>query len=429
MRARCAFVLLLAAAACGSAEAPGSRAANTSEAGKLAATPGSAGVVSMSQGADPGPVLLTPGAGRGGEGATGLVVQQPSANAATVLRGSCARASLRTQLVPSSLLFVIDRSGSMSCNPPPLTASPDCEREPRRASMDQPSKWEITKDALKGAIAKLPASTRVGVSYFSIDDSCGVSSTPSVPLAELGDGQIAELGASLDGTSPGGGTPLVGATILAYKHLHQRALEGRSTGNDFVVLLTDGQQSEPCGSTRCQGAQQCIDLLLNEEGPKSAGPGAEIRTFVIGAPGSEPARAMLSQLAVVGQTARPGCDPAASDCHFDMTKQSDFSAALSGALAAIGGETARCELPLPAPDDDAGQLDLTRLNVVLTPSSGAAQVIPQDERKACNAGANGWQFDAMRGSLRLCGDACKSVREQPAARLDVVLGCPVQGPS
>ena len=138
---------------------------------------------------------------------------------------------------------------------------------------------------------------------------------------------------------------------------------------------------------------------------------------------------MLSQLAVVGKTAREGCDPSAANCHFDMTQQSDFSSALGSALAATGGETAGCELPLPAPDDDAGQLDLTRLNVLLTPGAGAAQVIPQDDRKACHAGANGWQLDAARGSLRLCGDACKRVREQPEARLDVVLGCPVQGPS
>ena len=378
------------------------------------------------------PISSTPGgeAGRASQDAgTGvLVVEQPSMNADAVLRGSCARASLRTQLVPSSLLFVIDRSGSMSCNPPPLTASPDCESNPHRADMDEPSKWEITKDALKAAVGKLPPSTRVGLSYFSSDDSGGVSSSPSVPIAELSAEHVSQIGSSLDGTSPGGGTPPVGATVLAYKPLHQLALEGRSTGNDFVVLLTDGQQSEPCGSTRCQGAQQCIDLLLKEDAPKSVGPGAEIRTFVIGAPGSEPARGMLSQLAVVGQTARPDCDAAAQDCHFDMTKQSDFSTALASALAAIGGETSRCELPLPASDDDAGQLDLTRLNVVLTPGKGQARVIPQDERKACNAGANGWQLDAARGTLRLCGEACKLVRAEPEARLDVVLGCPVQGP-
>ena len=33
--------------------------------------------------------------------------------------------------------------------------------------------------------------------------------------------------ASLQNVTPGGGTPLVGATILAYKHLHMLALDRR----------------------------------------------------------------------------------------------------------------------------------------------------------------------------------------------------------
>jgi hypothetical protein len=328
------------------------------------------------------------------------------------------------------LLFVLDRSGSMSCNPPPLTASPACEADPQRAALDQPSKWEITRDALKAAMSALPASTRVGISYFSTDDRCGVTSSPSVPIQSLAAAQLEVLGRSLDATQPGGGTPLVGATILAYKHLHELALRGESAGNAFVVLLTDGEQSEQCGNpARCESAEQCTELLLREEVPKAAGPGADIRTFVIGAPGSEPARAVLSEMAVRGRTAAEGCDPSSAACHFDMTQESDFSNALTGALSAISGETSRCELPLPEPEADAGALDLTQINVVFTPSSGRGRVVPQDNRMGCDAGANGWQFSADGTSIRLCGGACREVRSEPEARLDVVLGCPVQGPS
>jgi hypothetical protein len=358
------------------------------------------------------------------------VVIQREADANAVLEGSCATASVRSQLVPSSLLFVIDRSGSMSCNPPPLTASPDCEADPRRASADEPSKWEITRDALKAAMAALPVSTRVGISYFSTDDRCGVSSSPSVPIQALAAAQLDLLGSSLDGTEPGGGTPLVGATILAYKHLHDLALRGQSDGNAFVVLLTDGEQSEQCGNPpRCDSAEQCTELLLRTEVPKAAGPGADIRTFVIGAPGSEPARAVLSEMAIQGRTAAQGCDPGSLACHFDMTEGSDFSNALTSALSAISGETTRCELPLPEPQADAGSLDLTQINVVFSPSSGRARVVPQDRRLPCDAGANGWQFSADSTTIRLCGNACAEVRAEPEARLDVVLGCPVQGPS
>jgi von Willebrand factor type A domain len=356
-----------------------------------------------------------------------VIKQQLQADA--VLKGSCASASVRSQLLPSNLLFVIDRSGSMLCNPPPTTDSASCEQDPTRVDAKLPSKWEIIKDALKAAMAKLPKSTRVGISYFSNDDRCGVNSTPSVAIEALAAQQLTALGSSLDGTQPAGGTPLVGATILAYKHLHELALAGQSPGNDFVVLLTDGEQSEQCGSPMlCASAEECTSLLLQEV-PKAAGPGADIRTFVIGAPGSEPARAVLSQIAVQGKTAADGCTPALNDCHFDMTRQSDFSAALTGALATISGETSRCELPLPASDADSGVLDLTRVNVVYTPSDGKARVLPQDTRMPCDAGANGWQYSPNSASIRLCGAACSEVRSEAAARLDVVLGCPIAGPS
>jgi len=167
---------------------------------------------------------------------------------------------------------------------------------------------------------------------------------------------------------------------------------------------------------------------LDDEVPKSASPGADIRTFVIGAPGSEPARAMLSQLAVEGQTARAGCRPSAHDCHLDMTQSADFSAALGDALAVIRGESSHCELPLPAADD-AGALDLSRLNVVLSSDDRPSVVLPRDERMACDAGANGWQYDARRAVLALCGDPCRRLRDEPSVHIDVVLGCPVVGPN
>jgi hypothetical protein len=404
-------------AACGSEQSAGARGAAptaTERAGTASAEPGTSVDTRM-------PATIS--------NPTDPVLMQREPQADAVLKSSCATASVRSQLLPSNLLFVIDRSGSMLCNPPPVTDSAACELDPKRAAANQPSKWEITRDALKAAMVKLPRSTRVGISYFSNDDRCGVSSMPSVAIRALAAEQLTALGNSLDGTSPGGGTPLVGATIVAYKHLHDLALSGQAAGNDFVVLLTDGEQSEQCGSpSQCQTAAECTSLLLQQV-PKAASPGADIRTFVIGAPGSEPARAVLSQIAIQGKTAAEGCTPAANDCHFDMTRQSDFSAALTTALAAISGETSRCELPLPAADNDSGQLDLDRINVVFTPSTGKARVLPQDTRFNCDAGANGWQYGTGNTSIRLCGATCNEVRSEPAARLDVVLVCPVNGPS
>ena len=200
-------------------------------------------------------------------------------------------------------------------------------RRPTRADANMPSKWEITSDALIEAMKTLPPTASVGISYFSNDEGCGVNSMPSVPLALNKAAQQAAMEASLNNVTPGGGTPLVGATILAYKHLHELALAGSITGNEFVVLITDGEQSEQCSyAPRCTDAQSCYDLLVDTRGAEGRGPGVGIRTFVIGAPGSEAARTVLSQIAKNGGTGAPGCDPAQGNCHFDMTKGKDFGA-------------------------------------------------------------------------------------------------------
>jgi hypothetical protein len=365
-------------------------------------------------------------------GNTGAGGSKPSpttgGNAAAILRGSCATSTVQSALLPANILFVVDRTGTMACNPPPTTASADCEETPERADANMPSKWEITSDALITAMKTLPPTATVGIAYFSNDESCGVNSQPSVPLAINNAAQQSAMEASLKNVTPGGGTPLVGATILAYKHLHELALAGKITGNEFVVLITDGEESEQCSyAPRCADAQSCYRLLVDTEVPKAAGAGVGIRTFVIGAPGSEPARTVLSQIAKNGGTGAPDCDPQEGNCHFDMTKGDDFGASLGKALTDIVGQTVQCELDVPAPADGM-EFEPDRVNVVYTPSSGDAEIIPQDTRAACDAGADGWQYNADQTKIRLCGARCDRVRTDQGGRVDVVLGCPVQGP-
>jgi hypothetical protein len=295
---------------------------------------------------------------------------------------------------------------------------------PARADDNAPSKWQITTQALTAAIQGLPASASVGLMYFSNDDECGVNSTPSVPILPNSRAQQDAIDKSMQSVEPGGGTPIVGATILAYAHMHQSALEGRIYGNEFVVLITDGAQSEACSyAARCQDAAMCTSLLVDEEVPKAAAPGVGIRTFVVGVPGSEPARTVLSQIAKQGGTALPGCDPQQGNCHFDMTMVTDLGAALSGALAKISGQAVSCELNVPKPDQ--GDLDPTLVNVVYAPGgAGDPVVVPQDTRAACDGGANGWRYSEDNSKIRLCGEICNTIRSDAGARVDVVLGCP-----
>jgi hypothetical protein len=352
----------------------------------------------------------------------------PAPNIDALLDKNCARSTMQSALLPSNLLFVIDRSSSMACNPPPTTDSATCESNPVAVDPTAPTKWSITRTALSHAIAALPDDTVVGLTYFSNDDACGVDSLPSVPLAALAPGQRSAIEASLANVLPNGATPLVGATILAYAHLHQLAIDGTLHGSEFVVLLTDGQQSEPCSDPpRCSGQAECTQLLINEEVPKAAGPGVGIKTFVIGAPGSEPARSVLSAIAENGGTAPAGCDVDAGTCHFDMTKQTKFDQALADALSQIAGRALSCVLPVPRLRGMT--IDPQLVNVVYSPADGSApKLIFKDDRAPCDSGADGWQYTDDMRKIRLCGPTCDRVRADRGARVDVVLGCPVRAP-
>jgi len=347
-----------------------------------------------------------------------------------IFASRCATSTVKSSLLPSNLLFVMDRSGSMACNPPPITPSDVCERDEQRADVAAPSKWELTSNQLMAAIRTLPDSAGVGMSYFSNDDLCGVSAVPAVPVSRNTQGQLTLIATTLSALSkkvPTGSTPLVGATLLAYDYFHNAALDGTIAGNRYVVLITDGQQSAACNdATQCNTAEECSELLIRKAAIAS-GPGVNIRTFVIGVPGSELGRTVLSRLANAGGTGLARCVPEQGDCHFDVTREVDLRAGLQRALQSIAGQTLTCELEVPE-HDAAGTVDIQRLNVVFTPHEGNARVIPVSPSLPCDAGADGWQYDPTKRLIRLCGNSCTSVRNDRGGRIDVVLGCPVIGP-
>jgi hypothetical protein len=391
----------------------------------------------------------TGGSGTGGSGGSGGV---PSGDGEVCddLKGTagCAANSYKSEELPASILFLVDRSGSMLCNLPPVQDSAACELAAAPSNASMPSKWEITTAALKTVFQNLLAegsTASIGLSFFSVDNVCGVASEPTVGINALTGPQVAALEAALDATKPSGGTPIVGGTILSYAHLHQEASDAPgcaepcgAPGNRFVVLLTDGADSCPDPSrdedaAACMAAGSCTDYLVDSEAPKAVE--ANIRTFVIGAPGSEPARGLLSELAFVGGTAKSegACDhdreATTGNCHFDMTSTTDFAADLAAALSDISGAALGCEFAVP---DTGGTVDPEFINVQYRAGTGGTPTCLRfDDSAACDAGANGWQFaknpDGSDNLTRvvLCGGACDTVRADAAAQVDVILGCKV----
>lgn len=332
----------------------------------------------------------------------------------------CASNSVSASQTPAIMLFLIDKTGSMNCNPPPTTATADCEKKPQKADLAFPSKWEITRDALKTALATLTTTVPLpsaGIDFFNNGDFCGYSDNPDVDIASLTDPQVTAIGQSLDAVQPWGATPIVGAVMRAFAYLQKNAAQ--FVGNKFVVLLTDGGES-------CD--PNAMPLLVEKTIEANA---IGIRTFVLGAPGSEQYRAFLSQLAYNGGTAlSPTCTHASTpadqgDCHMDMTQPgTDFATELAKNLAAISSQALSCEFDIPPPQDGA-VLDPNKVNVNYTPGSGGAPLeIPRNDNVNCNdLSNNGWQYSQDGKKIVLCGSACQTVKNDPKAKISIVLGC------
>jgi len=327
----------------------------------------------------------------------------------------CASATLQSSLAPANLLFVIDKSGSMNCNlPQDGQTSIECEASSgTKKDLSLPSKWQVTEPALLDAIQalQLAGNVSVGISMFPTDNRCGVKSAPDVPIQAVDTTHYATIANFLGRVSPIGQTPLAGATILGFKYMSEEIVAGRLVGNHFVVLLTDGAES-------CKLEE--LPKLLGQDIPNARL--FNIRTFVIGAPGSEDARALLSQMAYEGGTAKSttcvhDASPAnVGDCHFDMTQSTQFAQDLAGALAAVSGEALSCEIDVPQSTSGV-EVDLGYVNVEV---NGAAVLRDKDD---CVTQTTGWNYNADQTKIVLCGTACSDA-QQAEASIQVVLGCP-----
>lgn len=333
---------------------------------------------------------------------------------------TCAESEETADLVPANLLFVVDKSGSMNCNPPPIDDTCD---NPVKVDEGELSKWEITQDALTGDSGALQvlagqAGVSVGLINFPLDDNCEVvaSGETTVPIAQLDDEQLTALQEGLNVVADGQ-TPLAGAAIRGLEALRLGIHAGDLSGDNYLVVMTDGVET-------CQVAALDDLLTFVEEAEKYYG----IRTYAIGAPGSEGSRALLSQIAILGGTRKTDdCadtpTEASESCHIDLTESTDFEADLGAEFQGITEATTQtCEYDVP----QNALIDRNKVNVEYTPSGGQKDLVVQDPPgpgdEQCE-GAEGWQYTADGTQIVLCGEICEEVLSDPGAKVRVVFGC------
>jgi hypothetical protein len=84
-----------------------------------------------------------------------------------------------------------------------------------------------------------------------------------------------------------------------------------------------------------------------------------------------------------------------------------------------------CELTIPPPP--AGEkLDPNKVNVTYTNPAGMTTTILRDDSKPCAMGANGWQYNADKTKILLCGDACTKAQTDVGGKVNVAFGCGTQ---
>jgi hypothetical protein len=362
----------------------------------------------------PGPDSAPPGPDDGDQGGipggatdlTGLIDGEPQP---PMCSDQFAPAAPRPPLIQ----FVVDTSGSMNWVAGTQSAPKAGEQ----------SKWQITQQALANAINAMPDNVAVGVSYFPNvreGDPAAQCFRPeeAAPLAPLSADQRALIARVNDAATPFGGTPTHGAYRFGIDQLRASALEGPR----FLLLITDGI---PTYTLDCQGdGRTRVDGTPLIDDVKADYDGSQIRTFVIGSPGSEEAREELSQMASLGGTANPGCSvEGPSFCHFDMTSEPDFSKALNKALAEITQSTLACDYAVPKPPGGL-RLDFNDASVVLE-SSGSS--VREFERATSSDCASGWEYGADRTSLHLCPSTCNELQgllqQDPNLDVRIKFGC------
>lgn len=317
---------------------------------------------------------------------------------------ACAGIEAGTELAPATLLLLIDTSLSME------TQAPGSNQ----------SKWVITRRALLDAVADMPGTSSLGLVFYP---DVGVGAMPcfdsetDVEIAALGGDSSAQrrrITTALMQQSPDGSTP----THDAYRYALEQLEAAEVQGPRYVTLITDGTPTYALG---CEGSGLQTDPadptpLIPEAASALA---RDIKTFVVGSPGSEDARESLSRMAEAGGTAKAGCSHSGPNyCHFDMTQEEDFARALSDTLRAITGIALSCSYDVPAPPNGSA-LDPSKVNVLFTPRGGEPEFLPRNDAPGCD---EGWQFSRNREQVVLCRETCQRI-EGASGEVALQFGC------
>lgn len=322
-----------------------------------------------------------------------------------------------------NVLLVVDKSSSMSATP---TGFGD-------------SKWNGLRAALTSALDAGSGKVAFGLDFFPSSGSPSVplpngcslptSGVPTVAVA-VDAATVGAIKKALVDNSPAGATPTAAALgrALAY---YTTGSGAALKGEHYVLLATDGgpncDDALSCEATSCTvnmdglcpASTNCCDAQLDPAGPgKCLDDGAtvamvkrlaqaNIKTFVVGIPGTEAYGTTLESIAIEGGEPNPNAPPS-----YFAISAADGVNALSQVLTKITtGLITSCELVL-----NEQPPDLDKINVVI------------DGNTILEGDANGWALDSSSTppTIVLKGATCTRVSQSGAEKLTVTFGCPTE---
>jgi hypothetical protein len=230
--------------------------------------------------------------------------------------------------------------------------------------------------------------------------SAQVADPPPNNCGNSGDAQECNLVKIINANFPNGGTPiseaLSGATTRMGNYL--------ATGNNYleravVVLFTDGE------ATWCNTNATTIASIA-DNAYKNWG----VVTYTVGL--ADASQALLTDIAAKGR----------GEAYFLST--TNTATDLVNALNAIRNKSVSCDLAL----DTTNGINVDDVKLAYTSGSNTTQFTRVMAASNCGTLTNRWYFDnnAAPTKITLCPETCAIVRGDPAAKLSLEIGCPLE---
>jgi len=383
----------------------------------------------------------------GGSTSVGGSTEIPAGYCNDMLAGlNCGQTRLEENVRVVNMLLVLDQSGSMN---------------QKSSSAAANTKWVEMKSALSGAMKSVASDINFGLMLYpysgdvsapgivfdqnkpTADTTCVVPNTddPNAAVAvgiENGVDKLDQILTVVGSSTPAGGTP----TTLALEQAFRYFTEGAGStlpGTKWVLLATDGgpncNPDLSCLAATCTTnidgncsnpnlnccdssgnsnyGYLCLDdAAVVQEIQKLAT--SQIKTFVVGIPGTDSYAATLDKMAVAGMMVNPA--PVNNESYYAVSS-TDSLQGLQDTFSTITTQL------LKSCDVELQQTPMSVDRVIVAIDCAKVPLVPIDTPDT--GGASGFYIDynVNPAHLRLTGTYCDQISKLGAKHLDVISGC------